>query len=65
MPNISRSKGNQTMKFGQLIWSIEHDKCFSQNSYSKSGGEISLRLFSKNKIMISHFRLVLRNTYVK
>ena len=38
LPNISRSKGNQTMKFGQLI---EHNtrNTFLENLYSKCGGE--------------------------
>ena len=51
--NISRSKGNQTMKFGQLI------ECNMRNivlkkSYTKCGGEASPRPFSKNlKLSIS------------
>ena len=37
LPNISRSKGNQTMKFG---WLIEYEKYFSQKIiYKKCGGE--------------------------
>ena len=45
LPNISRSKANQTMKFGQLI---EHTirNIFLENSYTKCGGETSPRLFS-------------------
>ena len=37
LPNISRRKGNQTMKFGQLI---EYDKIniFLEKSYTKCGG---------------------------
>ena len=50
MPNISRSKDNQTMKFGQLI---EYNMFFSK-SYTKCGGETSPRQFSeKLKLSIS------------
>ena len=47
---LSRSEGNQTMKFGQLIeyniWNILVEK-----SYTKFGGETTLRpLSKKNKI---------------
>ena len=46
LSNISRSKGNQTMKFGQLI------ECNMRNplvekSYTKCGGETSPRPFSE------------------
>ena len=39
LPDISRSKGNQAMKFGQLI---EHNmrNIFRLKSYTKYGGEI-------------------------
>ena len=52
MPNISRSKGNQTMKFGQLI---EYNmRNIFQKSYTKCGGETSPRPFSeKLKLSIS------------
>ena len=45
MPNISRSKDNQTMKFGQLI---EHKmrNIFLEKSYTKCDGETTLRIFS-------------------
>ena len=43
LPNISRSKGNQTMKFGQLI----ECNIFLEKSYTKCGGEIILRPFYK------------------
>ena len=53
--NISRSKGNQTMKFGQLIaYNIRN--IFLEKSYTKCGGETipSPRLFSKkSKLSIS------------
>ena len=52
LPNISRGKGNQTMKFAQLI------KCniiniFLENHTQKCGGETLLKPFSK-KIKIKH-----------
>ena len=53
MPNISRSKGNQTMKFGQLI-EYNMRNIFLEKSYSKCDGETSLRPFSeKLKLSIS------------
>ena len=53
LSNISRSKGNQTMEFGQLI---ECDKrnFFLEKSHTKCGGETSPRSFSeKLKLSIS------------
>ena len=39
VPNISRSKGNHTMKFGPLIeYSMKN--IFLEKSYTKCGGEI-------------------------
>ena len=53
LPNISRSKGNQTMKFGQLI-DYDMRNIFLEKSYSKYGGETSPRPFSeKLKLSIS------------
>ena len=48
LPNISRNKGSQTMKLGQLI---EYSKrnIFIEKSYTKCGGENMLRPFSKNQ----------------
>ena len=46
LPNISRSKGNQTMKFGQLI-ECNMRNIFLEKSYTKCGGETSPRLFSE------------------
>ena len=46
LPNISRSKGNQTMKFGQLI-ERNMRKIFLEKTYTKCGGETFPRLFSK------------------
>ena len=39
-PNILRSKGNQAMKFGQLIERNTRD-IFLDKSYTKCGGETS------------------------
>ena len=53
LSNISRSKGNLTMKFGQLIECNMRNICF-EKSYTKRGGETSPRLFSeKLKLSIS------------
>ena len=46
LPNTSRSKGNQTMKFGQLI-ECNIRNIFLEKSYPKSGGETIPRPFSK------------------
>ena len=45
---ISRSEGNKTMKFGQLI---EHNmrNIFLEKSYTEFGGESSPRPFLKNQ----------------
>ena len=45
LSNILRSKGNQTMKFGQLIESNMRN-IFLEKSYTKWGGETRLRPFS-------------------
>ena len=45
LPSISRSKGNQTMKFGQLIKYIRN--IFLEKSYTICGGETIPRLFPK------------------
>ena len=45
MPNILRSKGNQAMKFGQLI-EYNMRNIFLEKSYTKCGGETSPRTFS-------------------
>ena len=53
LPNISRSKCNQTMKFGQLI---EYDmrNLFLEKSYKKCGREAGPKSFSiKSKLNIS------------
>ena len=53
LPNISRSKGNQTMKFDQSIeCNMKH--IFPEKSCKKCGGEASPRPFSeKLKLRIS------------
>ena len=51
--NISRSKGNQTMKFGQLI-ECNMKSIFHKKSYPKCGGGTSpRRFFEKLKLSIS------------
>ena len=53
MPNISRGKGNQTLRFGQLIECNMWNN-FLEKSYAKCGGETSSKLFSKKlKLSIS------------
>ena len=53
LPNISRSKGNQTMKFGQLI-ECNMRNIFLEKSYTKCDGETSPRSLSgKLKLSIS------------
>ena len=47
-PYISRSKDNQTVKFGQLI-KYNMRKIFLEKSYPKCGGEISPNPFLKNQ----------------
>ena len=53
LPNILRSKGNQTMKLGQLI-DYNMRIMFIEKLYTKYGGETSPRPFSeKSKLSIS------------
>ena len=53
LPNISRSKGSQTMKFGQLI-EYKIRNIFLEKSHTKWGGEISHRsITGKLKLSIS------------
>ena len=53
LSNTSRSKGNQTMKFGQLI-GFNIRNIFLEKSFLKCGGETSPRTFSeKLKLDIS------------
>ena len=53
LPNISRNKGNQTMKFGQLI-ELNMKNNLLENLNTKYGGETSPRSFSeKLKLIVS------------
>ena len=53
LPNILRSKGNQTMKFVQLI-EYNMRNSILEKSYTKCGGETRLRPFSgKLKLSIT------------
>ena len=47
LPNISRSKNNQTMKYGQLI-DCNMKNIFLEKSFAKCGGETILRPFFWN-----------------
>ena len=58
LPNILRDKGNQTMKFCQLI-ECNMRNIFLEKSYTKGGEETSPRHFSeKLKLSISLDKLV-------
>ena len=46
LPNISRSKGNRTMKFGQLTESNMRN-IYLEKSFTKCGRKTIPRLFSK------------------
>ena len=48
LPNISRSKDNETMKFGLLIENNMRN-IFLEKSYTKHGGEITARPYSKKR----------------
>ena len=48
LPNISRSKNNQTKKNGQLI-EFNMTNAFLKKSYTKCGRETSPRPFLKNQ----------------
>ena len=53
LTNISRSKGNQITKFGQLI-KYNMKNIFLEKSYTKCGGDTIPRSFSKkSKLTIS------------
>ena len=66
LPNISRSKGNQRIKFRQLI-EYNMRKFFIENSYTKCCGETSPRNFSKKtklSISLSQYYKVLYSLYI-
>ena len=53
MPNISRNKHNQSMKFGQLI-DYNTKNIFLEKSYTKSDGKSIPRHFpKKSKLSVS------------
>ena len=53
LPNISRSKDNQTMKFGQVM-EYNMGNYFLENSFTKCDGKTIPKPFSKNsKLSIS------------
>ena len=53
LPNISKSKGNQTIKFGQLI-EYNMRNIFLEKSFTKCGGEtIPIPFSKKSKLCIS------------
>ena len=67
MPNISRSNGSQTTKFGQLIECSTRRNIFLEKSYAKCGGEISPRPFSKKPnlaISLHQWSRVLYNLFL-
>ena len=56
VPDISRSKSNQTKKLGQLI-GCDMQNIFLGKSCTKNGGETSLRyFFKKSKLCISIYQ---------
>ena len=55
-PNISRSKGNQTMKFAQLV-ECNMRNIFLEKLYTKCDGETSPRLFSE-KLKLNIFQSI-------
>ena len=61
--NISRSKGNQAMKFVQLIeYNIRN--IFLEKSYTKRGREIIPRLFSKKVKLSIHLDQYSKALYI-
>ena len=54
MPNISRSKANQTMKFGQLIWeTLTGETFFLKNHTQNVVIKLFAHCFLKSKLSIS------------
>ena len=66
LPNISRRKRNQTMKFGQLIeYNIKN--IFLERSYTKCGWKTIPRLFPKNwklSISLNQWPIVLYSFFI-
>ena len=48
LPNISRSKDNQTIKFGQIM-DYKMRKIFLEKSYTECEGETSPRTFCEKR----------------
>ena len=66
MPNISRSKGNQTMKISQLI-ECNMKNIFHEKSYTKCGGQTSPTPFSdklKRSICLDQQSKVLYSVFI-
>ena len=66
LTNISRSKGNQAIKFGQLI-EYKMQNIFLEKSYAKCGGQTIPRPFSKKSrlsISLDQQSKVLRNLFL-
>ena len=51
LPNISRSRGNQSMKFGKFI-EYNMRNSFLEKSYTKCGAGTGLRTSKKSKLSI-------------
>ena len=65
LPNISRSKGNHTMKLGQLI-ECNMRKILFEKLFTKCGGKTIPRPFSKiSKLSITHYDVRNRVTNTK
>ena len=65
-PNISRSKGNQTMRFGQLI-EYNIGNIFVEKSCTKCFGETITRPLSKNaklSIFLDQYCIVLNSLFL-
>ena len=63
LPNILRSRGNQTIKFGQLKeFNIEN--IFLEKTYTKYGGETIPRLFSKLSICLDQLSKILYSFFI-
>ena len=66
LPIISRTKGNQAMKFDQLI-ECNMRNIFAEKSYTKSAGGIILRLLSKKSklsIFLDQYRKILNRLFL-
>ena len=58
MPNTSRGKGNQTMKFGQLIIVYNVTDIFLQKSYANHTEKLFPDLFLKNQDLLFYSFIV-------